>query len=421
MKFRILTLAFLVVSVSAFAQKKEVRQAERAVDNNEFDNAQELLKQVEPDVSSLNKRYKGRYYTTKGKTLLNLSSANASLDGFKEAAESFKKAKEYGNEDEGEEGVAAVKDSLVNSGVNAQNVQDYEEAYKKIHAAYEMSPQDTIYLFAAANNAFNADKDDIAAKWYKKLRDIGYKGNAVHYYAVEKESGEKQMFPDEEQRDLMVKAGQYEDPTKEQDEPKDGDVIRQLAVIYIRNGEKDKAIQAIKEAKKANPEDVALIKAEAQIYQEMEKSDKFKEAVQTLLEKDPDNAGTYYGMLGNAAIDDGDAEKAEEYYKKAVEENPEDAETYSVIGSVILKKQEDVVKQMNQLGMSDEDQKEYDSLQEQRKTYLKEALPYLEKAHKYDDENVNTIRTLYQIQTQLKNEEEAQKYKELMEGGQADD
>src|SRR5699024_1354384 len=184
---------------------------------------------------------------------------------------------------------------------------------------------------------------------------------------------------------------------------------------YFQIDEKDKAIDAIQKVKEQNPDDVEILQAEAQIYQEMEDYDKFYALIEDLLDKDPDKAGEHYAILGDGALDEGDEEKAQEYYETAVEEEPEMGEAYDRIANLILAKQEDIVQEMNELRMSDEDQAEYDKLDEERNDLLREALPYMEKAYEHKPEDPNVLRTLYQMNRQLDNEEEAEKFKQKME------
>lgn len=415
MKLRIFTLAFFMAGAVVFGQKKEIRQAQKAVENEDFEEAKSLLAEVEGDVSSLNKRFKGMYYLAKGNTLLGLNAEDGNLDDLKEAAESFKKAADNGEKDEADQGLGNVVGALINSGVNDQNSQNYKDAYKKMYAAYDMNPTDTIYLFAAAGNAFNAQDDEQALEYYTKLKDMGYRGDGIQYLATQKETGEEQSFGDEKERDLFVKTGEYENPREVQEDRRDGDIIKQLAVLYLRNDKKDEALKAIEEAKQADPDDVEMMKAEAMIYQEMGDEDKYLELIDNLIQQDPDDAATYYKILGDGAYTKKEYEEAKKYYQKSVDEDPEMGDSYNGIASSILAKQEDVVEEMNELGMSDADQKKYDELQEERKSLLEEALPYMEKALEYDEDNINILRTLYQINSQLRNEDDANKYKKLMD------
>lgn len=415
MKIKFLSVLLLAASVTAFGQKKEIKNAEKAVKSGNFEEARSFLEEAKDnDFESLNKNWQSRYYMALADSYLDENKESADIEGLNAAAKNYDLAEELGNKDVPEKKQELLQ-ILLDSGIESQNTQDFEDAYKKMVAAYELSPRDTLYLFAAAGNAFNAEDDEAAIKLHEKLIDLGYKGNSTQYLAVEKESGEKQAFPDKEQRDMMVKTGQYTDPTDEQEERKDGDVIKQLAVLYIRNDDKDKAIDAIQKAKEANPEDTDIDKAEAQVYLEMGDKDKFVDIIASLVDKDPDNAGEYYRILGHAAIENEDLDKAEENYKKAIENDPKEKEAYSGLANILLKRQEEIVADMNDLGMSKEDEKKYDELQEKRLDLLKEAIPYLEESFKLDDQDLGTIRTLYNIHRQLKNEDEAAKYKAMME------
>lgn len=415
MKIKFLSILLLAAGVTAFGQKKEIRDAEKAVKQGNYDEAHSFLKDAEDaDFKSLNKRWQSRYYMAEGDSYFEENKESADVDGLTKAANSYNEADELGDKD-AQEKKQELLQVLLDSGIESQNTQDFVDAYKKMEAAYELSPTDTIYLFAAAGNAFNAEDDEEAIKIHERLVDMGYRGDAMQYYAVEKESGEKQAFPDKEQRDLMVKTGQYEDPTDEQDERKDGDIIKQLAVLYLRNDDKEKAIDAIKKAKEANPGDTDIDKAEAQVYLEMGDKDKFVEIISSLVDKDPENAGEYYRILGHAAIENEDYDKAEENYEKAIEKDPKEKEAYNGLANLKLKRQEDIVAEMNDLGMSEEDSEKYDELQEKRMDLLKEAIPYLDKSFELDDQDMGTIRTLYNIHRQLENKEEADKYKALME------
>src|SRR5690625_8036811 len=63
------------------------------------------------------------------------------------------------------------------------------------------------YLYYAASNYHNGDELDKALAGYSKLLDSGYTGVETQYYAVEKETGENQLFGDEAERSIMLKAG----------------------------------------------------------------------------------------------------------------------------------------------------------------------------------------------------------------------
>jgi len=68
-KIKYITLLFLILNTSVFAQKREIRQAEKAIEEQDFTKAKSLLQEAESDVSSLNDKYKARYYMAHGQAV----------------------------------------------------------------------------------------------------------------------------------------------------------------------------------------------------------------------------------------------------------------------------------------------------------------------------------------------------------------
>src|SRR5690625_4224495 len=412
-KIKYITLLFLILNTSVFAQNREIRQAEKAIEEQDFTKAKSLLQEAESYVSSLNDKYKARYYMAHGQAVGLTSQGD--LEEIEKAANSFKKAIEYGNEEEGAMGLNKISEFLVESAIQDQQSQDFKNAYQKLYKAYEMSPTDTIYLFAAAGNAYNAQDDDKAIEYYSMLRDINYRGDEITYTAVHDETGEIQPFGSKEERDAMVELGEFSDPQAQRAERRDYDVIKQLALTYLRKGDEEKAIKTIHEAREMQPDDMELLKAEAMIYEESGDSEEYLKILDELIKKDPDNAATYYIILGDNALNAKEEEKARGYYEKAIEENPDSPAAYNGVANSYLNQQEAIVKEMNSLGMSKADTKKYNKLSEERNDLLRDALPYLEKAQENAPESLELIQALYQINTQLNNTEEAAKYKKMMD------
>jgi len=67
---------------------------------------------------------------------------------------------------------------------------------------------------------------------------------------------------------------------------------------------------------------------------------------------------------------------------------------------------------MNSLGNSRADNKKYQELNEQKKQYYKDALPYLEKASELDPKNMDALQTKLNIYYQLEMKEKAKKTQE---------
>lgn len=404
MKKNILSIGLSLLSVVAIAQKKEIRDAGKAIDKGSYAEAKTLLTQAESMLGDANDNLKQEFYVFKGKAYLG-TGEGTSVKDLMAAADAFKKAEELGNKEAAAEGLAGVTNSLIQSAINDQNAEKYELAAEKLYAGYQLNPKDTLYLYFAASNAVTAGDYDTALKYYENLKDLGYTGIETQYVAINKATGEEEAMP-KAQRDLMVKTGDYIKPEDRIAPSKAGEITKNIALIYIEQGRDEEAIKALETAKAANPDDSSLLQTEADMYYRMGKKDKYKELMEQIIAKDPTN-GTLYYNLGVTAFEMGDIEGAIGYYKKALEFSPEMAEARLNIAAAILSKEAKIVEEMNSLGMSKADTKKYDELAESRKEIYREALPYLETVMENDAENIEAIRTTMNIYYQLGDTEKA--------------
>ena len=413
MKTNIFTVALSFLSVAAVAQKSEIRDAGDAVEDGNYAEAKTELQTAESMLSEANEKWTERFYLYKGQAYLG-SGENASLEDLEIAAEAFQKAQEMGNEEEAVQGFEQVRNALVQSAINDQNTEDFESASDKLYYSYQLNKQDTLYLYYAAANSLNGQDYATALEYYKDLKELGYDGSGVEYLATNVETGEEEIMSTKEQRDIMLKTGEYENPQERKIPSKKGEIAKNIALIYIQEGEDEKAIDAIKDAKAENPDNIALLQAEADVYYRMGNKEKYNELMQEMVKKNPNDPNVYYN-LGVTAAELGDNEKAIEYYEKALEIDPEMTNARMNIVVAILAKERDIIDEMNDLGMSKEDNKRYEELEEERKNIYKQAVPYLEKVIESDPENVNVIRTAINIYNQLGEEEKAAELKARLE------
>ncbi len=398
MKKNILSIGLSLLSVVAIAQKKEIRDAGKAIDKGSYAEAKTFLTQAESMLGEANDKLKADFYVYKGKAYLG-TGEGTSVKDLMAAADAFKKAEELGEAGAAAEGLAGVTNSLIQSAINDQNAEKYDQAAEKLYAGYQLNPKDTMYLYFAASNAVTAKDYNTALKYYEDLKDLGYTGIEKQFVAINKETGEEEAMP-KAQRDLMVKTGDYINPEDKITPSRAGEITKNIALIYIDQGKDEEAIAAIEVAKAANPDDASLMQTEADMYYRMGKKDKYKALMEEIVAKDPENATLYYN-LGVTAFEMGDHEGAIGYYKKAIELDPSMAEARLNIAAAILSKEAKIVEQMNKLGMSKADTKKYDELAENRKEIYREALPYLEKVMENDAENLEAIRTTMNIYYQL--------------------
>jgi tetratricopeptide (TPR) repeat protein len=119
-----------------------------------------------------------------------------------------------------------------------------------------------------------------------------------------------------------------------------------------------------------------------------------------VIKSDPTNPELYYN-LGVSAGQLDQKEKALGYYKKALELKPDYDLAQINIAALILSNEAKIVEEMNGLGTSAADDRRYDELKKQRTELYEEVLPYLESAMKTKGDNVELVRTLMNIYSQL--------------------
>lgn len=407
MKTNIFVLGLSLLSMTAFAQKDQVKNAEDAIDDGNYAEAKAQLQIAEQNLGELNDKWTENFYLYKGKAYM--GSGNASAEDLKTAAEAFQMAAEMGN-DEATEGLMTLKNNLIQSAINDQNNQEFAAAADKLYTSYELNKQDTIYLYYAANNLVQAEDYSKAVEYLEMLNQMDYDGSGTEYTAVNAETGEVEAFSSEQQRDLMVKTDEYRDPAVREIPSKKGDIAQLIARIYISQQEYDKAVAAMDKAKATNPDDMSLIKAEANMYYQMGEKEKARQILEELAEKDPNDAETM-NNIGLMYAEIGDIEKAVEYYDKALAINEEMNNARINKVAAILSTEREIIDEMNNLGMSKADNERYEELDAERKELYSRVVPILEKAIAIEPNNTDAIKTAMNIYSNLGNQEKVEEMK----------
>ncbi len=407
MKTKILTVLIALISMTAFSQKKEIRNAQSALEEGNYSEAKTLLSSVESQISEEKDKTKIDFYIAKGLAYLGPNQGeNASMEDLKIAAESANKLIELGEMEMGQAGLSMVKVAMRNSAVADQEAGNYTAAAEKLYQRYQLAKQDTIFLYYAANAAVTGKDYETAGNYFSQLLEMGYDGSEVQYIATDKSTGETRVFSSERERDIYVKSGEYIKPEMQVTESKRGNIAKVLVQIYVQQNKPEMALKALKKAKEENPNDISLMQAEANVYYEMGQIDRYNQILRDVVKQDPENAELYYNLAVTSA-ELGDTDSAIDFYKKAIEFSPDMINAYVNLAATILSEEKGIIEEMNQK-LEDGNHSEYDALQEKRKGLYQKALPYLEKAAQIDSNNVEVIRTMMNIYYVLENNEKAE-------------
>jgi len=398
MKKQLIITLSLLVGTLTFAQKDEMKDAEKAIKKGDYADAKAAIMSAEGLIGSTDEKTKAKFYLLKGQAFYaNGTSSSGDIDTAIESLNMVEKVE--GSNGKNAADVAELKQAMLSNFLTVGQAElekkQYVKSSENFEKAYKMSPKDTIYLYYAASTAVSAQDYDKALKYYDELKSMKFKGSYMQYSAVNKETNEAETFDNKNLRDISVKAGSHIKPEDKMSESRSGEIAKNIALIYIAQGENEKAANAMKDARKENPDDLNLLISEANIMLKLDKRDEFKRLMEEATVKDPDNAELQYN-LGVIAAEGGDDESAMKYYKRAIELDPNYADAHNNMAVIILEKDQDIVEKMNALGTSAADNKKYDEYKDARLDVYSEAIPHLEAAFKIKP-NVFTARTLMNI------------------------
>ncbi|MHC5310812.1 tetratricopeptide repeat protein [Myroides sp. LJL116] len=398
----------LMISGLSMAQKKELKDAEKAVKKGDVTEATAALKTVEALLGSATKEQQAQYYALQTNLAYQQVEKNVDVDSnVDKVLASYKKLTEVEPNKSSkliqvaDQELLSVANKVVNIAIEDNSSSNFKGASRRFNQAFQLNPKDTIYLYYAASTAINAQDFDQAATYYKQLLDLGYDGSSSYYTAVENESGEVQNFgSDSKMRDLMVKQGTHSSPEKVVEESKRPEIIKNLALIYYQEGKFDLAEQAIVEARKSNPEDINLLLTHMDLYLKSNNMGKYTELAREALAKNPNDDVLLYN-LGVTSFQAGNLEEARKYYLEAIRVNPKSENAYLNLAFLKLQKDEEITNEMNSLGMSAADNKKYEALLAKKKEMYRDAMNDLEKVISINPDNQEAVQTLKGIYNAL--------------------
>ena len=429
MKTKYAIAAALLVSISGFAQKDELKAMKKISDKDapsaaDMKELKALIDKAEPMMANATNEQKADFYYYKGgyglyslmtdpaaaqkNPAIALQNLTTSVDDLNRVIELEKtaKKKEYTKEIQ-EQIFPTVKTQLVTMAGALGKQSQFSAAVPLYETAYKMNTKDTLQLYNAAAYAVNAKDYTAALRNFEELDRLGFTNKKINYTA-KNPKGEVEYFADAKTRDLYIKSG-YTSPSIHKDPSIRGEIVKNIALIYVQQGNTEKALQAMAKARKANPDDSGLLIAEADLYLKTNNTEMYKKLITEAAQKDPNNADLFYNLgVMTTATDKAEAKK---HYERALQINPNYVNANINMGVLILEDEQKLVDQMNKLGTSAKEQKRYDELKGQRDTLYKKTIPYFETAHKADPSNQYVIEVLVSVYQALEMDSQAKAMK----------
>ena len=394
---KIIVIIIMFTTVFGFSQKKELRNAEKRLNEGFYNEALDILSQIEGVIISSEQKYQAHYYYL-------LGWANKGDTNYDDAVPLLRKAIDLDNFDKYTEDAGILIDQieieLVNLAVQDNKNEDFISASKRLYDAYLINPdkdENVNYLYFAASSSVNGNDYQVALEYYNKLKKMNYTGIVSEYFITPVETQIEEKVSETEYN-LFKSSKDYTNPRVGKTESRLPEIVKNIALIYVQLGETDMAVTAIEDARKIRPDDLNLLLSEADLYMKLGNKEKFKTLMQEAITKDPDNAILYYN-LGVINTEQGEFEDAMNYYKKSLELDPNYASTYLNLVGLILEGEDALVEQMNELATSNKrsDFEKYDKLKQDREDLYASCLPYLEKLIEIDPTNIEALKTAKNI------------------------
>lgn len=369
MKRLALIIAIVCGSITTFAQPSNVVSAWNCYKHDELDKAKEL---IEPAILHEKTKtwsktwyYRGLIYqkigTDKKMKSTEPNALQIAYDSYKESLKIEPKS------DYVEDITMQTKILMLlffNAALDQFNNKNFDGALKNFANVLEIDPNDTAAVLNAAITASRANNRPLTKEYYNKLLNMKYKDPKVYnsfasIYLVDK---------DTENYYNVVKQGRaiY---------PDDKDLMTKELFYMISTNKTSQAIDGLNTALQKDPKNTNMLFALASIYDKM----------------------SYENGKKNDTIEfNKNFAKAEENYKKAIEIKPDYFEANFNLGAMYFNLAAEMINKANEIDASKV--KEYDAAKAKYDVRLKQAQPYLEKAHEIqpkDDATMSSLRQLY--------------------------
>jgi len=426
---KILILSLVaVISFSGYAQKKPkankalnyLKKGELAMAKDEIDRA---VKDEKQGADAKTWYYRGLIYCALDTT------SNAEIQALSDnavvvAAESFEKADELNTGKElyisDESGFPILKSQQIdyfwgqflNEGAGYYNEQEYESALEYFEKSIALKPNDTTAYLYAGTVAAMADMRGEALTYFYKTKELGMKDREVYGSIINLERSYN--------KDTAAALAVVREAI---DTFEDNDSFKKEEInILIMTNQVDDAKQKIQENIDSDPDNETLYYSLGFLLDQTgtnagKKADALNgQLVSARQNGDDEKIATLEKQIAELEAEEASSKAAAvEAYKKALEIKPDYFEANFNTG--VYYYNEAIAKQneINNLGISKEDQAKRKELQPLVPQYFKNARPYFEAAIATNPDDVSILETLELIYMQIGEDEKAKEITSRLE------
>jgi tetratricopeptide (TPR) repeat protein len=373
-------MACMIAATTVFAQKRELRKVEKAVESGNLAEAQEIFQTI--NENEVEDKYKGQYLFYKAASVSGMIEQRIpSYEEIVTAEKLIAESEELGYEDEKlmpllKQSISSMKIQVANKRLQAG---DIPGGLKIIDELYQADTSNKDMLMTSAQLSYQSKDFKGAMVKFQELFDLGYTGQKTEYFAVNKETNTIEKFNNAKLRDVSVSVARtHSDPTQESTPSQMGFVVNNLVWLYKNDGQLEKAKFIFQKAEDRFPDDSSLDMAKPEIYNNLGMMKEYEEAVKKLenATKDP----KVYDNLGTAALKGKNYDQAIEYLSKSLSINPKNFISQVNLSNAYIEK-----------GNLEE------TTAEEQETFYKNAIEHLELAHNIKPDDVNVMNTLVSL------------------------
>lgn len=450
MKRIFLSLA-LVASTFAFAQKKEIATAYKAIEAGDVTTANSQVSAAESALGGktylLEPEVLEQLYYVKGLSLLKSGKTSEGAGYLAKIADLGKnkiytgkdssKNKVYyvGKEAADASGISGLKEETYvpttttklgealnpsiqaanKAAIDAYNAKNNAAAAPKFKEVYELlkaaGQEDKKYLYYAAINYAMADKKNEAADLYLDLINSGYTGVETTYSAKNK-AGEVESLSKGNWTSFKTlgAASGYTDFKSETSKSVEPELYETGVALLIESNRTEDALALIDKGLKKFPGSTRLTDLQGSAYHKSGKTSEFIASLKAQVAQNPNNKEAWYNIGVLTSKDPSTQQEAIDAYKKAIEIDPTYKNAYQNLVYVTMGddgKAMDDYDKFRKAGQIDDANK---VLAARRERFAK-ALPYAEKWYAIDSENLDAVSLLAAFYRSGKNEAKAAEFK----------
>lgn len=308
MKRTIILLALVVAFSATFAQKGKVTTAQTLKDAGKLDKALEAIEEAAnvSDPKAEKSATWPKTWQVRGEIFQAIGQSKdenfkkLSKDAFTEAFNSYLKAMELDEKHSIDKSVkmnlVLLTNDLTNQAVQAFQEENYEKALSSFEQILKINEMpvikadnpgsvDTVIIFNSALAAYNAEKYDVAVKYYRDAAKHGY--NGARTYSLM--SAAYQMQKDTTGALNCLKEGfeKY---------PEDNSILEGMIQIYMDQNKTDEAMQYLEKAIAQDPTKPRYYFAQGALYEKMGQEQKAIETYNKTIEIDANFFNAYYNL-----------------------------------------------------------------------------------------------------------------------------